>query len=113
LVEHREGLTSSRLARMQKYCRSLAIEAVTTPGFAGQINDGFIEMLACCAPMHDIGKIGLPDHILLKPGRLTAEERIVMQTHTTIGADTMQQVAKTHGVAVAFLDMAADIARHH
>ena len=113
LVEHREGLTSARLTRMQRYCRCLAVEASTTPGYAGQIGDGFIDMLVCCAPMHDIGKIGLPDHILLKPGKLTTDERIVMQTHTTIGAGTLKQVAETHGMALAFLDMAADIARHH
>ena len=98
---------------MQQYCRCLAEEAATTPGYAGQIDDGFIDMLACCAPLHDIGKIGLPDHILLKPGKLTTDERIVMQTHTTIGAGTLKQVAETHGMALAFLDMAADIARHH
>jgi response regulator RpfG family c-di-GMP phosphodiesterase/serine/threonine protein kinase len=113
LVEHREGLTSARLRRMQQYCRCLAVEASTTPGYAGQIGDGFIDMLICCAPMHDIGKIGLPDHILLKPGKLTPDERIVMQTHTTIGADTLKQVAETHGMALAFLDMASEIARHH
>jgi response regulator RpfG family c-di-GMP phosphodiesterase/serine/threonine protein kinase len=113
LVEHREGVTSARLTRMQHYCRTLAVEASTTPGFAGQVNEAFIEMLACCAPLHDIGKIGLPDHILLKPGKLTSDERIVMQTHTTIGADTLKQVAQDHGAALAFLDMAADIARHH
>ena len=113
LVEHREGLTSARLARMQQYCRALAAAAATTPAYAGQVNDAFIDMLACCAPVHDIGKIGLPDHILLKPGKLTADERIVMHTHTTIGADTLKQVAQTHGVAMAFLEMGADIARHH
>jgi response regulator RpfG family c-di-GMP phosphodiesterase/serine/threonine protein kinase len=113
LVEHREGQASARLARMQQYCRVLAQEAATTPAFSEQINEGFIEMLACCAPMHDIGKIGLPDHILLKPGKLTVDERIVMQTHTTIGAGTLKQVAQSHGVAVAFLNVAADIARHH
>jgi HD-GYP domain-containing protein (c-di-GMP phosphodiesterase class II) len=70
-------------------------------------------MLECCAPLHDIGKVGLPDHILLKPGKLTADERILMQTHTTIGADTLQNVAKQHPFAAAFLQMAIDIARHH
>jgi putative two-component system response regulator len=113
LVEHREGIVSARQTRMQRYCRTLAVEASTTPGFASQINDGFVDMLACCAPMHDIGKISLPDHILLKPGRLNPDERIVMQTHTSAGADTLKHIAATHGGALAFLDMAADIARHH
>jgi HD-GYP domain-containing protein (c-di-GMP phosphodiesterase class II) len=70
-------------------------------------------MLECCAPLHDIGKLGLPDHILLKPGKLTPDERILMQTHTTIGADTLKEVAKQHGFARVFLQMAIDITRHH
>jgi HD-GYP domain-containing protein (c-di-GMP phosphodiesterase class II) len=63
--------------------------------------------------LHDIGKVGLPDHILLKPGKLDPDERMLMQTHTTIGADTLKAVMKQHGSALAFLQMAADIARHH
>ena len=55
----------------------------------------------------------MPDHILLKPGKLTPDERVLMQMHTVIGADTLQEVAKKHGFALAFLEMAADIARHH
>ena len=56
-------------------------------------------MLACCAPLHDIGKIGLPDHILLKPGKLDPDERLLMQSHTVIGAETLQEVAKKHGIS--------------
>src|SRR5262249_22085426 len=73
----------------------------------------FVEMLECCAPLHDIGKVGLPDHILLKPGKLDAEERLQMQAHTVIGSDTLRQVAQQHGAALAFLQMGTDIARHH
>jgi response regulator RpfG family c-di-GMP phosphodiesterase len=73
----------------------------------------FILNLECCTPLHDIGKVGLPDHILLKDGRLDGDERIIMQTHTTIGADMLREVAKQHGSAVAFLEMAVEIARHH
>jgi response regulator RpfG family c-di-GMP phosphodiesterase/serine/threonine protein kinase len=113
LVERRDSQTGAHLARMQQYCRSLALEASVTPGLASQINEPFIEMLTCSAPLHDIGKIGLPDHILLKPGKLSPDERIAMQTHTTIGADTLQEVARSHGGALAFLDIAAEIARHH
>jgi response regulator RpfG family c-di-GMP phosphodiesterase len=113
LVEHRDGQSGGRLTRMQKYCRALAHEACAMPEFAGQLNDTYIEMFVCCAPLHDIGKIGLPDHILLKPGKLSPEERVVMQTHTSMGADTLAQIAQSHGVAMPFLHMAADIARHH
>jgi HD-GYP domain-containing protein (c-di-GMP phosphodiesterase class II) len=69
--------------------------------------------LECCAPLHDIGKVGLPDHILLKEGRLDPEERIIMHSHTIIGADTLKDVAKEHGTALGFLQMAIDVARHH
>jgi response regulator RpfG family c-di-GMP phosphodiesterase len=113
LVEYREGETGSHLLRMEHYSRCLAEEAAKAPAFSGQIDPNLIELLVCCAPLHDIGKVGLPDHILLKPGKLDPDERILMQTHTTIGADTLKAVMKQHGSALAFLQMAADIARHH
>jgi response regulator RpfG family c-di-GMP phosphodiesterase len=113
LAAYRDAETGAHLLRLQRYSRALAEEAVDYPGFAGQIDGNFIHMLECCAPLHDIGKVGLPDHILLKPGKLDTNERIIMQTHTTIGADTLQKVAKQHGSAVAFLQMAIEIARHH
>lgn len=113
LVAYRDTETGAHLMRLQRYSRCLAEEAAGSPGFAGQIDDHFIQMLECCAPLHDIGKVGLPDHILLKPGMLDANERIIMQTHTTIGADTLQEVARQHGFAVAFFQTAIDIARHH
>lgn len=64
-------------------------------------------------PLHDIGKVALPDHILMKPGKLTTDERILMQTHTIVGAETLQEVARQHGSALAFLQMGIDISRHH
>jgi response regulator RpfG family c-di-GMP phosphodiesterase len=113
LVEHREMEGGGHLLRMQRYCRQLAESATTCPTFSTQINGHFIDMLACCAPLHDIGKAGLPDHILLKPGKLTADERMLMQAHTTIGADILKEVARQHGGALAFLQTAVDIIRHH
>jgi response regulator RpfG family c-di-GMP phosphodiesterase len=113
LVEHRDNDTGTHLMRMQHYCRVLAEKAAATSHFAGQIDVPFVEMLECCAPLHDIGKVGLPDHILLKPGKLTPDERILMQAHTTIGAETLRVVAHQHGSALAFLQMAIDITRHH
>jgi response regulator RpfG family c-di-GMP phosphodiesterase len=113
LVEHRHTETGTHLMRLQRYTRALAEEAAVVPGFAGQIDPHFIQMLECCAPLHDIGKVGLPDHILLKPGKLDPDERILMQTHTVIGAETLQEVARHHGASLVFLQMAIDIARHH
>ncbi len=113
LAAHRDGATVARCPRLQRYCRSLAEQAAGLPGFAGQISEDFVRMLECCAPLHDIGKAGLPDHLLLKPGNLTAEERLMLEAHTALGAETLQRVAQRHGRAVAFLGMAIDIARHH
>jgi response regulator RpfG family c-di-GMP phosphodiesterase/serine/threonine protein kinase len=113
LVEHRIGDDGGHLYRMQKYTRTLAEEAAKCNSFAGQITPTFIELLEGCAPLHDIGKIALPDYILLKPGKLEADERLLMQTHTTLGAETMQEIAQRHGFSLAFLQMATDVIRHH
>jgi len=113
LVSYRDSEPGLHLTRLQRFCRILGEEAGQYPTFAGQITPNFVEMLECCAPLHDIGKVGLPDHILMKPGKLDGEERVIMQTHTVIGSDTLKEVAKQHGFALAFLQMAADIARHH
>jgi response regulator RpfG family c-di-GMP phosphodiesterase/serine/threonine protein kinase len=113
LVCQRDVESIFHVMRVQRYGRVLAEEVTGIPGLASQIDRNFIQMLECCAPLHDIGKIGLPDTILGKAGNLNVEERQIMQTHTTIGAETLQNVAKRHGSAVAFLQMAIDIARHH
>jgi putative two-component system response regulator len=113
LAESRDNDTGAHLQRLQVYSRRLAEQALGSPVFAGQIDQHFIDMIACCAPLHDIGKVGLPDGILRKPGPLSPEERLLMQTHTIIGADTLQEVARRHGFALAFLRMSIDIARHH
>ena len=113
LVAHRDTETGAHLMRLQRYSRCLAEQAAQSPCFATQIDANFIAMLECCAPVHDIGKAGVPDHILLKPGPLTPEERVIMQSHTTIGSDVLQKVAAEQGFAKAFLKMAIDITRSH
>jgi response regulator RpfG family c-di-GMP phosphodiesterase len=113
LVEHRDVETGAHLVRLQRYCRCLAEEAARSPLFGPQITQPFVEALECCAPLHDIGKMGLPDHILLKPGKLAPDERILMQAHTLIGSDTLKEVARQHGFALGFLQTAIDITRHH
>ena len=113
LVEHRLGDDGGHLDRMPKYARLLAEEAAKTGPFAGRIDAAFIDLLESCAPLHDVGRIALPDHILLKPNKLDQDERLQMQTHTTIGADTMELIAKKHTFSLAFLQMAQEIMRHH
>ena len=113
LVCRRDAENIQHVLRVQRFCRILAEEATGVPSLADQIDQNFIAMLECCAPLHDIGKVALPDYILTKAGNYDAEERLIMQTHTVIGAETLQNVAQRHGSAVAFLQMAIDIARHH
>jgi response regulator RpfG family c-di-GMP phosphodiesterase len=113
LVERRDTETGAHLLRLQRYSRCLAEEAALLPAHAAGIDTAFIGVLECCAPLHDIGKMGLPDHILLKPGKLTAEERQVMERHTVMGSEVLEEVARQHGFARAFLQMGIDIARHH
>jgi putative two-component system response regulator len=113
LVEYRSTETVAHLMRMQRYVAALAQEASGMAKFAEHIDAPFIQALECCAPLHDIGNVGLPDAILIKAGRLEPEERAVMQQHTIIGADTLQQVAQRIGPDAGFLRMAIDIARHH
>lgn len=113
LSEYRDNDTGKHLFRIQTFSRRLAEQARIEPRLAGQIDQHFVDMVACCAPLHDIGKVGLSDEILLKPGSLTPDQRRRMQTHTIIGAETLRQVAEQFGFARAFLQMSIDITRHH
>jgi cyclic di-GMP phosphodiesterase len=113
LGEHRDGSPTARLKRLQEYTRLLAEEAAHSEHFVDRIDRQFIDLLTSTAPLLDIGKVGLPDHILLKPGKLTTDERIIMQAHTVIGADILRAVADQHGSARELLLMAMNIARHH
>ncbi|HEV3115990.1 MAG TPA: protein kinase [Gemmataceae bacterium] len=113
MIELRGAETGGHLARMQNYVRVLAEEAARLPAFSQQIEDAFIRTLERSVVLHDVGKVALPDHILLKAGKLDPEERLVMETHTTAGADLLAALARQQGVASGFLQMAIDIARHH
>jgi response regulator RpfG family c-di-GMP phosphodiesterase len=113
VLGHRSTETEAHLIRVQHYSRLLAEAAAGVRPFNVQIDANFVLDLECCAPLHDIGIVALPDHILLKPGKLDAEERVVMQSHTTIGADIIHKVLKKYGTAVHFLKTAVDLARSH
>lgn len=113
LVESRSAETGLHLIRLQKYVRVLAETAAKTPGYARRIDGVFIQTLVDCAPLHDIGKVAIPDHILNKPGRLTDEERRQMEYHTVAGAETLREVARRYAFATGFLQVAIDLARSH
>jgi response regulator RpfG family c-di-GMP phosphodiesterase len=113
LVQMRENDDGARLERLRRYVRCLAEEAAKLPPFASQVTPAFIDMLTACAPLHDVGKVGLPDHILLKPGKLAPDERVLMQAHTTLGAQALTELADQYPSARAFLMTAGDIIRHH
>ena len=113
LAELRTGQTGSHLVRLQRGCRCLAEAAADNPAFAGQIDANFIALLESCAPLHDIGLAALPDHVVQKPGKLDHDERLIMQSHTSIGADMLQEIARRQRSALTLLQTAADIARHH
>jgi response regulator RpfG family c-di-GMP phosphodiesterase len=113
MAEARDGETSGHLRRLQQYTRLLAEQVGNEASWEGVINNAFLEQMERCVPLHDIGKIGLPDHILLKPGKLTAEERALMQTHTVIGHRILLSLAQEYGESLGFLGLASSIVRHH
>ena len=111
LAESRDSDTGLHLDRISRYSRILA-EGLRGGPYAELVDDEFIEWVYKASPLHDIGKVGIPDAILRKPGRLTEEEFVIMRTHTTIGGDTLRSVLeKYHGQAV--LNMAMEIAYSH
>lgn len=112
LAESRHPDTGEHLRRMQEYCRILAEQLGRQGPYTGRIDETFIDDVYRSSPLHDIGKVGTPDAILLKPGRLTEEEFETMKHHSAIGADALQQ-AVARSSCGSFLEMAIDIARHH
>ena len=113
LAETRDSDTGNHIRRTQLYVKALAKYLATQQKFAALLTDSYIQMLFKSAPLHDIGKVGIPDRILLKPGRLTPEEFEVMKLHTTLGHDAIEQAEKQLGMQVGFLSMAKDIALSH
>jgi putative two-component system response regulator len=113
LAETRDPETGNHIRRTQEYVRALAQHLQSHPRFAAFLTDTNIELLTKSAPLHDIGKVGIPDHILLKPGKLTAEEWVVMKTHAQLGAEAIEQAERDAERPVAFLILAKEIAHWH
>ncbi|MCE5180680.1 MAG: response regulator [Betaproteobacteria bacterium] len=110
LAESRDPETGQHLERVREYCVILAIKL--NQGKYFNIDADFIENIYAASPLHDIGKVGVPDHVLLKPGKLTDEERTLMETHSTVGAETLRAVNDQHP-GNAFVSMGIDIAESH
>ncbi len=113
LAEVRDPETGNHLRRTQEYVRSLATALSKHPRFTAELDPHTIALMAKSAPLHDIGKVGIPDSILLKPGKLTPAEWAIMKTHAQLGADAIAQAERDSERRVAFLDVAKVIARHH
>ena len=112
LAESRDSETGAHLERVQRYSRVLAQQLARHAEYASQIDAEFIRLVYLTSPLHDIGKVGVPDAVLLKPGRLTPEEFEIMKTHATIGAATLD-AALTRYPSARFLKIARDIAASH
>jgi len=111
--EAREGRGAGHAIRMRQYVRTLAEAAAASPAFVDQIDNEFVTRIEYCAPLHDLGRAGLPDHVLLKPGPLSAEERLILETHTVIASELFRELSRADDGAQPFLQMAGDICRHH
>ena len=113
LAETRDNETGNHIRRTQHYIRVLAEALREHPRFRHFLDEETIGLLFKSAPLHDIGKIGIPDQILLKPGRFTADKFEIMKTHTTLGRDAIQHAEDQLGISVGFLRLAKEIAYSH
>jgi len=113
LVETRDHETGNHIRRTQHYVRALARQLQSHPSFADYLVEPQIDILFKSAPLHDIGKVGIPDSILLKPGKLDWQEFEIMKTHTTLGHDAIENAERQLGMSVDFLACAKEIALRH
>jgi putative two-component system response regulator len=112
LAESRDPETGEHLERVRSYCRVIAKHLQDDPNLCPQVDDEYVGLIYQTSPLHDIGKVAIPDRILLKPGRLTAEEFEIMKTHTVHGAATIEAALEKYP-GTPFLEMTRDIALGH
>lgn len=112
LAENRDEDTGLHLERVQEYCRQLAVYLNSNSSYSGQLTPDYIDCLYHASTLHDIGKVAIPDTVLLKPGKLTAEEFEIMKTHTVIGGSNMQTVYNRYPDN-SFIGMGIEIALYH
>jgi putative two-component system response regulator len=112
LAESRDPETGAHLERVRCYARALAQQLAAIEPDGGQIDAEYIRLIYLTSPLHDIGKVGIPDAVLLKPGRLSDREFEIMKEHAAIGARTLDAALREFP-EVRFLQMARDIAASH
>lgn len=112
MAETRDNETGAHILRTQRYVQCLAEALREHPRFATELDDAVIDLLFKSAPLHDIGKIGIPDAILLKPGKHTADEFEIMKTHAALGGEALWNAEKRLG-STSFLHIGREIAYTH
>ncbi len=113
LAETRDNETGNHIRRTQHYMRVLAEAARAHPAFRSELSEAFVELLYKSAPLHDIGKVGIPDRILLKPGKLSEDEFAIMKTHCELGMLAIANAQQHLGVSNNFLSVAQQIVLTH
>ena len=112
LAETRDNETGAHILRTQRYVKAIAKAVQNNPLFRDQLSDEIIDLLYKSAPLHDIGKVGIPDRILLKPGKLDNDEFEIMKTHASLGSEALKQAEEELG-GTSFLHYAREIALSH
>ena len=113
LAETRDPETGNHILRTQSYVHELALRLQNHPRFENTLHDRYIKLLSRSAPLHDIGKVGIPDAILQKPGPLTPAEWDIMRTHSRLGAEAIELAERDAARPVEFLGLAKEIAHWH
>ncbi|MDO8988576.1 MAG: HD domain-containing protein [Sideroxyarcus sp.] len=113
LAETRDNETGNHIRRTQNYIRALATKLKAHPRFNDFLTDENITLLYKIAPLHDVGKVGIPDNILHKPGRLTEEEFEIMKTHAALGGNAFASAVAGLDISSTFLEVACQIAMSH
>jgi putative two-component system response regulator len=112
LAEHRDCDTGVHLERVKNYCSLIAEQLYRDSPYSSQLSEDFVQCIQFAAPLHDIGKVAIPDSILLKPGKLNDEEFELMKTHAVVGAETLQVVYNKYAGNI-FIGMGIEIALYH
>lgn len=112
LAESRDPETGEHLERMREYCKVLSEQMCRMPKYRSVIGREFVDNIYAASPLHDIGKVGIEDSVLLKPGSLSDEEWVLMKKHPIIGAETLREVDRQHP-GNAFIHTGIEIAESH